>query len=316
MKISRLLLLVALTLLFSGPAPGVARQQEAPAQSASPAPAAPSGAAEAPKPAARTEKTLRFLVVGDTGTGDQPQFDVAKQMLAEHDRAPYDLVIHLGDIVYGKGFAKLKDVFDVPYKPLLDRGVKFRATLGNHDQDNPQQFADYDKLGMGGKTFYDFSPAGDLVEFFTFDSTAVVKGNGAAQLEWLDKELGDSSARWKIVYFHHPPYSSGKRHGDDPRLIAGVVPILKKHGVHIVLNGHEHFFARLRPIEGINYIISGSGGKIHRGGLQYDGRLVVGNDQVLQFLSVTLTDDAFTYSVVGVDGETLFRESIPYQAGN
>jgi predicted phosphodiesterase len=308
MRSSKLLLLVALLVSTAFAQSGAAFQQPANA------PAPPTnGAAAAPADAEAAPASLRFVVVGDTGTGDADQYAVAKQMLAEHDRSPYKIVVHVGDIIYGKGFSEIKKVFDEPYRPLIERDVKFHATLGNHDQDNPRELSGYAMLGMGGKLNYSFKPAGDLVEFFTFDSTLVLKGRAGDQLDWLDKQLGESKARWKIVFFHHPPYSTGKRHGDDATLIEHVVPILKKHNVRVVITGHEHFFARLKPVDGINYIISGSGGKIHRGGLQYDGRLVYGNDQVHQFMSATLTRDAFEYTVIGSNGETLFRESIPFQ---
>ena len=312
MRSSKLFLLVALLVSTAFAQSGAAFQQPS-ASAPKSAPAAATDGSSGVGAAEESEAALRFLVVGDTGTGDADQYAVAKQMLAEHDRSPYGLVVHVGDIIYGKGFSEIKRVFDDPYKPLIERDVKFRATLGNHDQDNPRELSSYKLLGMEGKLNYSFKPAGDLVEFFTFDSTLVTKGQGAGQLEWLDKELGDSKARWKVVFFHHPPYSTGKRHGDDIKLIALVVPILKKHGVRVVFTGHEHFFARLKPIDGINYIISGSGGKIHRGGLQYDGRLIYGNDQVHHFMSATLTRDKLEYRVIGSAGETLFRESIPFE---
>lgn len=313
MKISKPFSLVSLFVLLAVLVPGTVFLQAPEKAPTATQQASSNGSAPAVEPPATPAKSVRFAVIGDTGTGDTMQFEVAKQMVAEYDRSPYKFVIHVGDIIYGKGFSKIGEVFDVPYKPLFERGVNFHATLGNHDQDNPRELSGYALLGMGGRTYYSFAPEAELVEFFTFDSTVVLKGRGADQLEWLDKAMGESKARWKIVFFHHPPYSSGKRHGDDDRIIDMVVPILKKHKVQIVLNGHEHFFARLKPIEGINYIISGSGGKIHKGGLRYDGRVIYGNDQIHQFMSVTLTRDVFDYSVIGADGKVVFREQIRYE---
>jgi 3',5'-cyclic AMP phosphodiesterase CpdA len=170
----------------------------------------------------------------------------------------------------------------------------------------------YPKFNMGGRLNYTFAPAGELVEFFTFDSTKVVETADTSQLDWLEKALKDSKAQWKIAFFHHPPFSPGKRHGDNPILDERLVPILERGGANVVLTGHEHFFARMREQNGVNYIISGSGGKIHTGGILPDPRMVAGNDALHQFLSVTLTRDAVSFSCIGEDASTIYTESIPY----
>lgn len=290
-----LMLLFAILLLGGlGTAPGAA----APARQAAPAAA----------PAA-----LRFAVIGDTGTGDRYQLAVARQMDAEYERAPFGFVLMLGDNNYRGGFAKqVAAIFEQPYAKLLDHGVKFYATLGNHDQSSAKEQTEYKAFNMGGKRTYSFAPAGDLVEFFTFDSTLVVANNDTEQLKWLDDALSKSKARWKIVFMHHPPFSPGKRHGDNPILEQALCPILEKRGVRVVMTGHEHFFAKLKPVRGVDYVISGSGGKIQTGGILPDTRTEAGNDAVHQFLSVSLTPDAFDYTVIGEDGKTIYRGTIPY----
>lgn len=255
---------------------------------------------------------LRFAVIGDTGTGDRFQLAVAKQMVAEYERDPYPMVLMLGDNCYGGKFlGREKLVFETPYAKLIDDGVKFFATLGNHDQKSAADQLAYKPFHMGGQRTYSVAPAGDLVEFFTFDSTLVVEQNDTAQLEWLDRALGASKANWKIVFIHHPPYSPGKRHGDNPILEQRLCPILEKHGVRVVMTGHEHFFAKMRENKGVDYIISGSGGKIHNGGILPDERMEAGNDKVHQFLSVTLTPDTFEFSVIAETGDVIYRGSIP-----
>jgi hypothetical protein len=263
---------------------------------------------------AETPKPFRFAVIGDTGTADPSQYAISKQMLAAYEKQPFELVLMVGDNIYGGKCAQFSRYFDAPYKELLDRGVPFYATLGNHDQKCAAVQLAHPKLNMGGKRFYSFAPAGDLVEFFTFDSTELLEGRLPEQITWLEKALADSRARWKIVYFHHPPYSPGSRHGDDPILITKVVPLLKKHGVRIVITGHEHFFARIGDRGGIDYIISGSGGKIHRKAIdrQYPG-FIAGNDEFHQFLTVTLSHDAFAFTVNSETGSVLYQETIPFQ---
>jgi hypothetical protein len=80
------------------------------------------------------QNSVRFAPIGDSGTGDQEQYDVAKEMGAYHPLVAFDFVIMLGDNIYGghspRDFAQK---FELRYKPLLDEGVKFYASLGNHD---------------------------------------------------------------------------------------------------------------------------------------------------------------------------------------
>lgn len=255
---------------------------------------------------------LRFAVIGDTGTGDAFQLKIAQLMIKEHKRRPFDFVLMLGDNVYGGDFRKIGRVFEEPYRGLLERGVKFFATLGNHDIRCEQEEMAYTAFNMGGRRAYSFAPAGDLAAFFTIDSTSLLEGAHLDQLPWLEGALAASTARWKIAFFHHPPYSPGTRHGNDPGMISTIVPILKRGGVRVVFTGHEHFFARLQPVDGIDYIISGAGGKLHKGGLREAGKtLVAGNDQLRHFLIVTLVEDRLSFAAIDETGKTIHRGSIP-----
>src|ERR1700752_3444402 len=81
-----------------------------------------------------TEGSFKFAVIGDWGTGGRDQYAVAAQMAKLHETFKFETVITVGDNLYGS--QKPKDYekkFEIPYKPLLDSGVKFYATLGNHD---------------------------------------------------------------------------------------------------------------------------------------------------------------------------------------
>src|SRR5947209_262241 len=113
------------------------------------------------------DKSIRFAVVGDTGTGDQPEFEVARMMEAYRQKVGFDFVIMLGDNIYGshkpQDFARK---FEQPFKPLLDAGVKFYAALGNHDDPNDERL--YKPFNMGGERYYVFKK-GD-VAFFVLDS--------------------------------------------------------------------------------------------------------------------------------------------------
>lgn len=196
---------------------------------------------------------VRFAVIGDSGTGDQHQRQIARQMLAWHDRLPFDLVLMLGDNIYGAfwGGGNRKDFeekFDRPYAELLARGVVFRAALGNHDtraDEGRQLIQARDRFHIDGpQGYYSFTagtftppppslgaPApgtesAPLVEFFVLNTVRLEKDKkDPEQLAWLEQALAASRARWRIVYGHHPLYSTGRRHGGDPALRAQLEPL-------------------------------------------------------------------------------------------
>src|SRR5262249_56860666 len=116
------------------------------------------GASGLPRPL--EDGSLRFMVIGDTGRGDDGQYATAREMAAIRQKFPFEFVIMVGDNMYGADapddFVKK---FETPYKPLLDAGLKFYGALGNHD--NPSQSA-YALFNMGGARYYTFraSPGG------------------------------------------------------------------------------------------------------------------------------------------------------------
>ena len=202
--------------------------------------------------------TLKFAVIGDSGTGDRNQYRLAKAFTDIHARFPYEFVLMLGDNMYGsEGSRDFQRKFEIPYKPVLDKGVKFYASLGNHDSTNQRM---YKLFNMNGERFYTFRPK-QGVRFFALDSNYMDR----TQLQWLEKELSQSGSDWKIMFFHHPIYSSGGRHGSDTALRDQLEPLFLKYGVDVVMAGHEHFYERLKPQKGIHYFISGGAGKLRRG---------------------------------------------------
>jgi 3',5'-cyclic AMP phosphodiesterase CpdA len=259
----------------SAPRPAVA--QRAPA---SPASALPNA-----------KDSVKFLVLGDSGTGGSAQYQLAEQMAAAYQRFKFDFAIMLGDNLYGgEDPSDYVDKFERPYKPLLDADVKFYASLGNHDEP-AQRF--YKPFNMDGKRYYKFNK-GD-VDFFVLDSTYMAP----PQVEWLKKELEGSNAEWKIAYMHHPIYSSGERHGSEVDLRALIEPLLLQNGVDVVFAGHEHFYERLKPQKGIHYITQGGAAKLRRGNIRDNSEMTAkGFD----------TDNSFT--LVEIEGDTMYFETV------
>jgi len=204
--------------------------------------------------------SLRFAVIGDTGTGERPEYEVGAQLAKARQTFSFDFVVMLGDNLYGGQKPKdFQNKFELPYKALLDDGVKFYATLGNHDDPN-QRF--YKLFNMNGRKYYTFKPRNGI-RFFALDSNYMDR----PQLEWLENELKASGSDWKICFFHHPLYSSGERHGPSLELRAILEPLLLKYGVNLVLSGHEHFYERIKPQRDIYYFILGSSAKLREDGI-------------------------------------------------
>jgi len=209
------------------------------------------------------EPLLRFAAIADNGFGSPDQMAVAKSMWETYQQKPYSFVLMAGDNIYSYGEIKLaKAYFEEPYAPLLKENVKFYAVLGNHDIIKTQNGLDqinYKPFNMSDR-YYSFKK-GDVnegtVEFFAIDTNKNAEWD--IELEWLDQQLAKSTAPWKIVYGHHPLYSSG-RHGSDSELAARLAPIFAKHKVPLYLCGHDHGYERFNPINGTTYIVNGGGG--------------------------------------------------------
>jgi hypothetical protein len=251
------------------------------------------------------EDSLRFAVIGDAGTGGRQQYDVAAMMAAYHRRFPFDFVLMLGDNLYGaESPDDYRRKFEVPYAPLLDAGVDFYASLGNHD-DRSQRL--YELFNMNDQLFYSFAPDGHDVRFFALYSDYL----DPVQLRWLEAELAGSDESWKICFFHHPLYSSGGRHGPDLELRRALEPLFIEYGVDVVFAGHEHFYERIRPQNGITHFISGAGGKLRRGDVRADPQTAAKFDDDGSFMLVEIAGLTMFFQAVGRDGQTVDIGDLP-----
>jgi DNA repair exonuclease SbcCD nuclease subunit len=242
--------------------------------------------------------SVKFAVIGDNGTGGKAEYQIAERLKTFHDKFPFQFVAMMGDNLYGGDSPKdFVTKFEKPYKALLDLGVKFYAALGNHDDAGRQ--ISYEKFNMGGKHYYTFKPR-DGVRFFALDSNYMDK----KQLDWLELELKNSGSEWKIVYFHHPIYSSGEKHGANLELRNVLEPVLVKYGVDVVLTGHEHFYERLNPQKGIHYFIVGSSGKLREGNIVTKSALTAkGYDEDNTFMLAEIAGDNMFFQVINRVGK-------------
>jgi 3',5'-cyclic AMP phosphodiesterase CpdA len=214
-----------------------------------------------------------------------------------HRRFAFDMVITLGDNIYGSQRPTdfvLK--FERPYKPLLDAGVKFYASLGNHDRTS---FDTYKPFNMGGERYYTY--ARNNVRFFVLDSNFL----DPKQLAWFETSLEDARESWKIAYFHHPLYSDGGRHGSEVELRVRLEPIFLKYGVNVVYSGHDHIYERLKPQKGISYFVCGAGGELRQGDLKRSAMTAAGFDQDRSFMLNEIAGDGLFFQVVSRTGQTV-----------
>jgi len=251
--------------------------------------------------------SVRFAIIGDSGRGDERQYEVARQMVTWRARFPFDFVLMLGDNIYDSHTpADYRQKFEDPYKPLLDAGVTFQAAIGNHD-DAGQVF--YEKFNMGGQRYYSFRKAerrlsgitGAGIRFFVLDSRTL----DPDQLGWLRKGLASSASRWKISYFHHPIYTSGRYQSAARALRLAIEPILVAGDVDVVLSGHEHFYERLKPQHGITYFTSGAGGALRIGDLRPADLTAKGFDTDNHFMLMEITGDELYFQAISRTGATI-----------
>ncbi|MGH9767846.1 MAG: metallophosphoesterase [Blastocatellia bacterium] len=253
--------------------------------------------------------TITFAVVGDTGTGDEAQLAVARQMIRQREKIPFEFVIMLGDNIYEKGEEKyIKSHFEEPYKDLLAAGVKFYASLGNHDIVRGLEFqTNYPNFNMGGQRYYNFTKGPsesdeNLLEFFALDSNLM----SSEQLKWLDEKLNASKARWKIMFSHHPIYSSARMHSPYRKLRAQLEPLYIKHGVNAVFSGHSHCYERVKPQNGVHYFTEGASGEIKRRTLDRSNSFfAAGEDGKNSFLVIQASENELKVEAIGADGSLI-----------
>jgi acid phosphatase len=230
---------------------------------------------------------LNFAIIGDWGRQGRPdQRQVAQQMGLACKKAAASFVISVGDNFYERGVISLDDdhwqkSFETVYDaPSLQ--VPWYVILGNHDyagKTGPQLAygKTHPRWMMPARYYTHLYPidAATNLECFYIDTCPFVKEyqnnpefseipaqDADAQLQWLDRALADSKAEWKLVFGHHPVYSSGLAHGNQPEIIEHILPLLQKYKVQAYIAGHDHDLEHLK-VGDLDLIVSGAGSE-HR----------------------------------------------------
>lgn len=262
--------------------------------------------------------SIKFAVIGDSGRGSAPQYQIAAQMVEARRHFPFSFVLMNGDNIY-EGPATpedYRDKFERPYGALLEAGVRFYAVLGNHD--DPRQIY-YAPFNMEGRRYYTFRPPVDpvtrlltSVRFFAIDTVRLDR----VQLRWLDQQLEESDSEWKICFFHHPVYTSGRYRQASAAFRVALEPLFVRHGVDVVFSGHEHFYMRSSLQRGVQYFVSGGAGSLRYGDSRFAPYVARAFDTDYHFMLVEIERTALSFQVLARGGETvdagvLLRRSIP-----
>lgn len=209
-----------------------------------------------------------FAAIGDFGSDYISTRRVSKLV---RDWQP-QFVITLGDNNYPSGSAATIDrnignfyrEFIAPYRGRYGAGAltnRFFPCLGNHDWVTPgaKPYLDYFDL-PGNERYYTFTRG--PIQFFCLDSDEREPDGtspDSPQGQWLQQKLTNSLAVWKLVYFHHAPYSSGVAHGTHTGETARMRWPFHEWGVDAVLAGHDHIYERVHT-NGLVYFVNGLGG--------------------------------------------------------
>jgi hypothetical protein len=260
-------------------------------------------------------KPIRVLAFGDFGTGSGGQFKDAGAMHVYGTSHPYSFGIVLGDNFY---VAEDGSRVNSPYSPRWQSqweepyggmGIKFYPVLGNNDYVDPDSpaselaYTDHSKTWVFPAPYYTFT-AGSA-QFFAIDTMRLPSD----ELEWLDRELGRSTARWKIVYGHYPIYSAGTNR-DDADLIAKLLPILEKRHVQIYLCGHVHSMQDLQTDSAVHFYISGAGGAGLASDLNETYKRDVFKAATFGFTVLEIDDSHADVIFVDSDGKEIYRSHV------
>lgn len=269
------------------------------------------------------DQAFRFIVFGDSGRGTQAQYRLAWRMAEDRP----DFVVHTGDVIYPAGERKhYRERFFQPYRTLLSE-VAFWPSLGNHDvakESSGDPYREVFELPANGpgdqppenNYWFDYASARFVVVDTNLDETALA--NSIAP--WASQALATSTARWKFVVFHHPPYTFGK-HASTTRVQSTLVPVFEELGVDIVFSGHDHLYERTLPMRGeqvtdaargVVYLVTGAGGASlyrERDGSRRPDYLAVLRDDVFSYTSVAIDGGTLTLTQISVDGDELDRWS-------
>lgn len=249
---------------------------------------------------------VRFAVWGDSGVGSAGQKRLARQIAESKPQ----FLLHTGDLIYPRGqWSGFQPYFWKIYGDLT-KTAPFYGALGNHDimTQNGKPFLQNFKFPRNGpngitpERNYAFAKGPVLV--IVVDSNASAKTMKNRIAPWVGQTLKKSKRDWKIVAFHHPPYSSGL-HGGWSRVRKYLAPTLEKYGADVVFNGHDHHYERFKPRNGVVYIVDGAGGGPLYPRKKWQKQTAFFDNKNWSFSAVEATEKRFAVRQIADDGKVL-----------
>lgn len=243
---------------------------------------------------------VRLAVIGDTQGGSQ----IDRWAAVIRRYRPHAL-LHCGDLVSnGNFYSHWREGFFLPNVVRLLGEVPIYPVLGNHELDSPYYFAFFSLPGNERWYSFDIGPA----RFFALDTNLDLLAGGE-QFDWLAAELAAArDVRWRIVFFHHPPYPARLENEEHSRqgliVKASLVPLFQAHKVALAMAGHVHAYYRSVPIHGTTYLITGGGG----GGLGApapDPEFTAVTESRFHFTYLEITEESIEGKAISMSDETL-----------
>ena len=252
-----------------------------------------------------SDQSFRFAAIGDFGTSSASSAAVAA---AIPPFAPW-LLISVGDNVYENGApSELDPNLFTPFKSVFSQAA-FMPALGNHDIATDSGFPLLGALSLPENGPYlerTYSYDYGNIHFTVIDSTSIqIDALRPAVLNWLDQDLAATLQQWKVVYYHHPPYTSLFYWGEEDTMREFVVPILERRGVHLAISGHNHTYERINPINGIHYITTGAGGRTLYGLTQRAPYSALINNAVHSYMGFEVMGSSMIVRCISKDLEVL-----------
>ena len=194
-----------------------------------------------------------ILAVGDFGVGGARERWMGSSMRRFAANHHVTALTTLGDNDYTESPTAFHRNWVRYFGWAARRGLRIGGTLGNHDVEVLDGRYEFDELRMPAS--YYRRRVGD-VALFLLNSNRV----NAAQTRWLRRSLRAATARWKVVLFHHPPFTCGGHSGDED-VRRQWVPLFRRFQVDLVLSGHDHNYQRFARRNGVRYVVHGGGGR-------------------------------------------------------
>ena len=283
---------------------------------------------------AQQAPSTQFIVLGDWGMqGNAAQTKVAQQLEQMAATNPIEFIVTTGDNFYPFGVKSAGDPlwrknFEDVYASPHIKELPWYVTLGNHDYFGEfQAEIDYARTHprwILPATYHarDITHNGKLFARLVFADSdpylreyqgrpdlyhRVNQQDPAAQTAWLEQQLKDDEPVWKLVFAHHPLYTSGE-HGNSAELIQSWAGLFERYHVNAYFAGHDHHLEHLKPPAATHYFISGGGGALTRP--VGKGEYTLFSRQSYGFAQVTLDDNCMLVSFIDQDGKELYRTTI------